>query len=437
MATDDDALDIRSGGIVAVDTESRGDASARLRLVAGEADGIREALAKASRTLLYAGVAIRTPEDEAADAAARARRLADDLTTMADTYEVAELVAAAEIARASGDAELEGMLRGRALELVGENPVVLSRLAAAALDWRTQNASALSRQFGPGLPAGMTPGLDILAMFATGLVGLLGRGPVPRGERLTGEPAPVVVTPVARGRTSPPTTLVQLVDRIPAGDGRVRVERYTMPDGSARFVTYVAGSAFDGPDDEAWDMASNLQLYEGEHGASYDAVQTALVAAGAQPGDAVDFVGYSQGGMVASLLALQSEYDVALLVTFGDPVQADVPDNTLSVAVRHDDDLVSTLAGGGYAAGVGAEGSFVASRETSGSALTGDGAFGPHGLDAYRDTASLLDGSPDPRMDAVRGRLAPLSEATSVAATVYGASRDAPPRLSASAEGGG
>jgi hypothetical protein len=72
---------------------------------------------------------------------------------------------------------------------------------------------------------------------------------------------------------------------------------------------------------------------------------------------------------------------------------------------------------------VGADGSFVASRDTPGTAWTGEGPIGSHQLDAYRETAGMLDGSTDPRMDAVRERWQALSQATSVEAFVYGAAR--------------
>ncbi len=66
--------------------------------------------------------------------------------------------------------------------------------------------------------------------------------------------------------------------------------------------------------------------------------------------------------MVASRLAVEGGYDVKTLVTLGSPVEADVGDGTLSVAVRHTDDPVAALQGGGYDTAVGAPGSFVAER---------------------------------------------------------------------------
>ena len=418
-------LDIRSGGIVAVDTETLRAASARLVADADSCDRAGDLLETAGRTLLCAGVWLFSPTARARDAAARARRLAADLTEMADVYDVAELAAASDVAAVAGDAELAAALRAHALEILATHPGVLTRFAAATVQWRAETFAVLRTQY--AAPLSLADPLSLFApLLATGVIAGLGLGAVPPRTPLLGPSKPVVVEPVGAGRTTAPTSLVQIVDRIPQGSGQVRVERYTMSDGSRRFVAYVAGtrSMSLGTSAQPWDMGSNLQLYARTHSASYDAVAAALDDAGAKPGDTVDLAGHSQGAMDASFLALSGNYDVPLLVTFGDPVQASVDDSTLSVALRHLDDPVSALADGGFAAGVGADGSFVATRETPGTMLLGDGLLGPHGLDRYRETAGMLDASADPRMDAVRERFGDLAQATSVEATVYRASRD-------------
>lgn len=420
-----DDLDIRSGGIVAVDTESLRDAARRLAGIAGECDEVGASLARAGRTMDAAGVWILPPAGHAHDAADHARRLASDLVTMADMYELVDLTAQIGVARAAGEEDLARELRRRADALLTAHPQVLAAYAQDAVRWRAETMRALAEQYALPMPPGMS-GLDIGAIALAGLVGLAGLGAVPRGTALSGGRSAVTVARTGGGRTSAPASLAQAVDRIPGGDGRVRVERYAMPDGSRRFVAYLAGTS-SGGGDEAWDWDSNLALYARHDAASFDAVQAALADAGAEHGDAVGLVGYSQGGMIASFVALSGEYDVPMLTTFGDPVQADVGDRTLSVAVRHNDDPVSALSGGGFAGGVGAEGSFVASRDAPGTLLTGDGLVGPHHLDAYRETARLLDASTDPRMDAVRAQFADLAAAESVDVIVYGASREVAP----------
>ncbi|GAA3027465.1 hypothetical protein [Microbacterium dextranolyticum] len=438
-------LDIRSGGVVAVDTETLRAAAGRLRIVAGECDGVRDTIEQARRALVAAGVWATTwailPSTAAAGAGDRCRRLASDLSSMADTYDVAELSSAASVAESAGDTALAAQLRSRAIAIMSADPSVPLRLAAATLAWRTETVAALAAQYrAPTVPGTMEPwGAEALALLATGVIGAVGLGAVPSGTRLTGHPDPVSVQRLSAGRTTAPTSLAQTVDRIPQGDGRVRVERYTMPDGGRRYVAYAAGTALGGRDDEVWDMDSNLGLYTRSQGESLDALTGALADAGAKPGDTVGLVGYSQGAMDASYAAISGVYDVPLLITFGDPVQAEVGDGTLSVAVRHLDDPVSALSAGGFAGGVGAVGSFVASRESPGTAFSGQGIIGQHALDAYRDTAVLLDRSGDPRMDGVRDRLGDLSAAVSVDAVVYGAARSEEAEVSVgpSAAGGG
>jgi len=433
MASGDD-LDIRSGGIVAVDTETLRAAAARLLLAATECEGIVDTLYRAAVSVRSIGpwMPVTVPLGTAGDAAARARRIAADLLTMADTYEVVELVARVGAERAAGDEAAADRLTAWATLIMLGNPATVPLLARTVVEWAGSLPADLSTQYGTAGPV-RSHAVDAVALLFAGLVASLGFGTVAAGTETPRRPESVTVTALRSGRATAPTGLAQVTSRMPQGDGRVRVERYTMADGSRQFVAYVAGTAGDGPDDEAFDMSSNLTLYPGLGGASYDAVLAALDDAGAAPGDTLSLAGYSQGAMDASLIALSDRYDVPLLVTFGSPVQAAVDDATLSVALRHDDDLVSALAAGGFATGVGAAGSFVASREVPGTLLTGDTVIAPHGLDHYRQTAALLDDSSDPRMVAVRERLEALGRAESVVVTVYGAARAG---VSASSAGG-
>ena len=329
---------------------------------------------------------------------------------------------AGRIAVAAGDDALAADLRARAAALAAADPALTLRLAVEAARWRGETGSGLAEQYGvdfgfPGL------GTGALGWAVAIGVAVAGRGTVERGARLGGAAPDVSVRRLSTAPATPPGTLAAAAARIPTGDGRVRVERYTLADGSRRFVAYIGGTNPGGGDAEAWDGDSNVRLYLGGEAASSEAVRRALDASGARPGDRVDLVAYSQGGMIASYLATSGAYEVPLLVTLGDPVQADVGPETLSVALRHLDDPVAALADGGFAGVVGAEGSFVATRETPGTVAGGDGLFAPHDLAAYRESAALLDASNDPRMDAVRAQLGELSQATEVEAFVYGASR--------------
>ncbi|MFT4230980.1 MAG: hypothetical protein QM602_11895, partial [Microbacterium sp.] len=258
--------------------------------------------------------------------------------------------------------------------------------------------------------------------------GAVGAGRLGPDARLTGAAPPVRVSPVAAASASSPAaplTLAGGAARIPGGGAaRVRVEKYTMRDGSRQFAVYVAGMqsmAFGG--DDPWDNESNVQLYRGETSASYAATVEALHAAGAGRGDVVHAFGFSQGGMITAHLALEGEFDVATLVSFGSPVEADAGAGTVSASIRHTDDPVAALAAGGQGGSVGAAGSFVA--ETSFDPATGvhDATIPAHRLDAYVETAARVADTGDPRVQALERSLAGLSEAVSVEATEYAATR--------------
>jgi pimeloyl-ACP methyl ester carboxylesterase len=233
-------------------------------------------------------------------------------------------------------------------------------------------------------------------------------------------PLPVAVTSVPA-----PTGLQEIAQRMPGGASRVRVERYTMTDGSRQFAVYVAGTrsaAVGGAD--PWDQRSNAELYVGRASASYEATEAALAAAGARPGDVVHAFGHSQGAMITAHLALEGGYDTRTLVAFGSPVEADVGSATLSVAVRHTDDPVVAGAGGGHIAPVGSPGSFVVEREFDPESGPHDAALPAHHMSAYAQTASMADASGDPRVAGIRGALSELSGAVEVEVTEYAATRD-------------
>jgi hypothetical protein len=127
--------------------------------------------------------------------------------------------------------------------------------------------------------------------------------------------------------------------------------------------------------------------------------------------------------MVNAHVALEGGYDVQTLVSLGSPVEAHVGDGTLSIALRHSDDPVTALAGGGHAGAVGAPGSFIAERTADPALGMHDYRLPAHGIDGYTETARLLDASTDPRMDAVRGLFDELGSAASVEITEYAAER--------------
>lgn len=411
----DGTLDIRGGGVVAVDTAQLRDAASVLGGLSARCDALRAEFASASRELAQheatawpsAGLAsdlARLLDDLAADAAS----LAGSLREVADVYDIVELEAARRAADGR-DRRLAALLDRRIATAHDRAPEAAARADLLLATWPLLRHAELQRQIGgAAAPLGLTGGAAVavsgLALTALGALGL-GRTPPVRGR--AGPAVPVDLTRSASSPAAPPTTIAALAGRIPGGGDQLRVERYDLPRGESRFAVYVAGtrSALGFGGREPFDMASNVQLYTGRSSASYDAVVAALREAGARPGDAVLAVGYSQGGAVTSRLALDGPFRVFGNVTFGSPVHADPGTAVLEVTVRHTDDPVPALQSGGHPGGAGAPGSIVVERVADPVPAVADVTLGAHSMDAYGETAMLADASGDPRVHDIHERL--------------------------------
>jgi len=452
-----DDLDIRHGGVVVVDTGSLRNAAAAAALIGERAAASADQVQWASGLLAQSAGAV--PAGEAADRAARsatqlrvlageAEGLGRALTQAANLYEAAELHARWASAAPEDRVGLERSIRalladsGRAESGLAEygdasTTELFAPLVALRTAWEAETAAPLGDQFGRAFallgmlgPASASGGYffgSVVAGLYRGAVNAAGRqtvrGPLrdapretPREtRRAAGPTSPVRVEAGRSVRVVAPTGLAAAVSRIPSGEeGRVRVERYEMPDGSREWVVYIAGTDALGGE-SAWDMTSNLQLYQGERSASYAAVLTALDDAGRADGEALHLVGHSQGAMIGSHLAA-SDPATATLVTVGTPVTAPLPETVLSVDLRHRDDAVAALSGPGPALGTGAPESIIVQRTVpDASPLPGVGSA--HALTSYVETAQRVDASTDPRVEAQRALWAHLATGTAVATT--------------------
>lgn len=439
-------LDIRGGGAVAVDTATLHAVAARFLAVGAELDEVWRTVSTAQNALMFERAQAWSALSSAAvlgrdlrDVIDEASAIADALRAAAAVYELVELRAERDAAFRAGDLVALARIDARIDDLRGDHPGAFDAARMLEVERAVMWPSELVRQATEtgllvgeevggvrgGVIAGAASGFGTIALAAA--AGLSGQGLVARDARLTGvgtAPATLVpVTPKPAG--SAPSTLAAVVDRMP-GDtqSRVRVERYTMADGSRQFVLYVAGTKSVGAGGaEAWDAQSNVELYTGSSSASYEATLAALRAAGAEPGDAIHSFGHSQGAMIAAHVAVESEYDTRTLVTFGSPVEADVGSGTVSVGIRHTDDPVAALAGGGHMGSVGAPGSFVVERVSDPATGVHDVALGAHLLPAYGETAALIDASADPRVDAMREVFDDLAGAESIEVFEFGAVR--------------
>lgn len=428
-------LQIRSGGAVAVDTATLRAAADGFAGVAAEFSRVADLVGSAGTRLFALGATAW--EASGTTEVARQRMLAvidqaglivDALRFAADVYEIVELRSERAAAHAVGDAAAVARLEGRLARLIRDNPEAGHEASRAAFaHWSTWPA-ALALQ-APGMLGWIFPALPLLsiplAWSVQRAVGRHGGGTVPATSRLSGGNRPVTVAPLdTTGAAGAPRSLADTAARIPQGAARVRVERYTMADGSRQFAVYVAGTQTVAPRTrEPFDMESNIELYSGQRSASYDAALAALAASGAESGDVVHAFGHSQGAMVTAHLALEGGFDTRTLVSFGSPVEADPGEGTLSIGVRHRDDPVAALQGGGHPAGVGAPGSFVAERTVDPQPGLHDYALAAHGIDGYMRTAELLDVSTDARMARVRDLFDELGGAASIEVTEYSAER--------------
>lgn len=444
----DHGLQIGSGGVVAVDTES-------LRAAALEFDGANVELAAIALGVASLEQTLRREAYFADDALAaasvlgsrleaaqtEAQGIADALRETANVYEYVELSIECRAAMLEGDSARVEQLIGKVQRLVDEQPgVVWAGLTAEwgfAIMWPselvrqgTQWGVTVGSEFGEVSAAGAGVGVGLAAIGLAIGVGASGSGRIGRDEKLSGDAGPVAVAPIAKTTTTraaavAPQSLADVASRIPGGEARVRVERYTMADGSKEYVVYIAGTQSQSivGGDDPWDNTSNAQLYSGRTSDSYAATAAAVAAAGAGPGDTVHIAGHSQGGMIGTHLALEGGYVVPTLFTEGSPVSGEVGSDTLRIELRHTDDPVSGLAGGGFGEAVGAPGSFVAERVADPDPGLDDVRFPAHSRDLYTETAAMVDASDDPRVDVVRERLEHLAGAESVTVTEYAATR--------------
>ncbi|MEW1962688.1 hypothetical protein AB0269_09535 [Microbacterium sp. NPDC077644] len=422
-----DELEIMHGGAIAVDSDQlRAVAEALVALAPGFANAASAVRRAHAWLMVLPSVSLRVDTSALWASADRlsalheeCRSAGENTRLMADVYELVER--RAELSAL----EIQGMTVPEALydridELVDSDPRVAEMEVWLLAAWKNDRFDGLDEQFDPeGLGQGPIVGPLFAAAAAAGARGF---GRIPPGTTLAGSAGPVSVTPIRTGSpAAPPGSLAEGLGRIPEGSAaQLKVEKYTMPDGSKKFVLYSKGTQPSLDPKEPFDMRSNIDLYFRQESASYVATTEALAAAGAEPGDEIHVYAHSQGAMNAAYLVSQSEYDVSVMVTAGSPVHVTADEGRLLVEVRHPDDIVNSLAGGGRPDGSGSPDSVVISRD--GSPI--DMGLPAHMLDNYIETAALADQSGDVRLEAWREKANELTRAVSIESTEYVAKRE-------------
>jgi pimeloyl-ACP methyl ester carboxylesterase len=176
------------------------------------------------------------------------------------------------------------------------------------------------------------------------------------------------------------------------------------------------------PAKDAFDLTSNVAGVGGLPAGSLRAVQQAMADAGVDAGSRVTFTGYSQGGLVAAMLASSGDYNVQGVVTIGAPAGGvALPSGIPAVIVEHMDDLVPAL--GGVQLN---DDALVVRRQAFASAddIPSGVAVPGHHMEYYRETAVLMDNARSGQLIDAGARLDAFSAgADSVTSTYYYASR--------------
>jgi len=243
-----------------------------------------------------------------------------------------------------------------------------------------------------------------------------------------------------------PTGAVERLARVPEVN-QVRIERYDAPGAPPRYVVYVGPTETFSPvaGEEPWDLTSNVTGVAGLSAGSLRATELAMHDAGirgAESGrpDAVQFVGFSQGGLVAARLAASGEWNATGLETYGAPAgNIELPDGLSGMAVRNTDDFVPALAGPQLdhhllqvERRAFAPGSPIPTAEPAPA----------HQREAYVATATVIDAA---RSDAVREQVARLDaftsdysdrEGSSITVMTYHAERGGKKTLEGATSGG-
>jgi hypothetical protein len=212
------------------------------------------------------------------------------------------------------------------------------------------------RMFTAGLDEGTSAflGLPIPVAVLLGASGVTGIRSSARGLLAVGplvglfRETPVRVERVATSMAAAaPVGAVQRLERVPEVN-QVRVEKYDAPGQPSRFVVYVGPTETFSPvaDHEPWDLTSNVGGVGGLDVGAFRASEIAMRDAGVTSSSQVQFVGFSQGGLIASMLAASGDWNAAGIQTFGAPAgNIEMPTGLSGMAVRNTDDFIPMLAG--------------------------------------------------------------------------------------------
>ena len=207
-----------------------------------------------------------------------------------------------------------------------------------------------------------------------------------------------------------------------ADGAQIRIDEIHDGD-TVRYEVFIAGTADFNPisKGEPFDTTSNVAGVAGQSPASYRATVLAMEQAGITDLSEVSFVGYSQGGLIASMLAASGDYNTRGLTTIGGPSgQIIIPAGVPALLIEHYEDLVPAL--GGTQANTDA---LVVRRHAFNDANPPDTnlPLPGHQLQYYLETAELIDDAESSLLQGTVAQLNEFSDGDQVISTWYTAER--------------
>ena len=217
---------------------------------------------------------------------------------------------------------------------------------------------------------------------------------------------PVTVAPVGESTTvRAPAGVAGLAAGIPksaVGQPQVRIEKYG-DSANPAWMVYIGGTvAWDAKAaNEPWDLTADVTAMAAQESGSLAAVMAAMKASGIGPGDPVVVAGHSLGGLVASQLATVTRFNVQAVATFGAPESGTpILSGVATLTVEHTDDIVTATGGASLVDSVDR---ITVRREAFATTEPPAGTDVPaHHLDTYRETARLIDASPEANLQGFR-----------------------------------